>query len=111
MTTRITFDMRDDILRSLGWEGLADIALCPSDVGRGRPFPDLVFTPALKIQVGAISNVVVIGDTPADIATGLSAGAGRVIGVLTGVGGESQLKSAGATATLPSVVELPAFLG
>lgn len=102
---------RDDILRSLGWEGLADIALCPADAGRGRPFPDLVLTAALKMQVSAISNVVVIGDTPADIATGLSAGASQVIGVLTGVGDEPQLLSAGATAVLPSVVELPAFLG
>lgn len=102
---------RDDLLRSLGWEGLADVALCPADAGRGRPFPDLVLTAALKVQVSTVSSIVVIGDTPADIATGLSAGAGKVFGVLTGIGDETELMSAGATAVLPSVAELPALLG
>ena len=37
-------------------------------------------------------RVAVVGDTPADLAMGRSAGAGRVIGVLTGVGGRAELE-------------------
>ena len=35
------------ILESLGWMGLADLSLCPSDAGRGRPYPDIILTAVL----------------------------------------------------------------
>ena len=46
-----------------------------------------------------------VGDTPADLAMGRSAGAGRVIGVLSGVGRREELAPL-ADVLLPSIGEL-----
>ena len=39
------------VLESLGWMGLADLSLCPADAGRGRPFPDMVLTAVLALDI------------------------------------------------------------
>jgi phosphoglycolate phosphatase-like HAD superfamily hydrolase len=55
--------------------------------------------------------VVVVGDTPSDIRSGLSASAGLVMGVLTGVGDRRSLAEAGAMRTMGAIGELPGVLG
>lgn len=102
---------RDAVLTTLGWRDLADLALSPADVGRGRPFPDLPLTALLRLSGGAVSELAVVGDTPSDIVTGLRAGAGLVAGVLTGSSDRAQLVAAGAPLVLESVAALPAHLG
>jgi phosphoglycolate phosphatase len=62
----------------------------------------LAICAALRV---APDRVAVVGDTPADLAMGRSAGAGRVIGVLTGVGGRAELEPL-ADVVLGSVGEL-----
>ena len=100
------------ILDALGWQAIADLALCPADAGgRGRPYPDLAL--AALLRTGAADDVrelAVVGDTGYDMRCGASAGAGVVAGVLTGAHGAERLRADGATHVLASVAELPALL-
>lgn len=98
------------ILESLGWMGLADLSLCPSDAGRGRPYPDIILTAVLALDIEDVRSVLVAGDTTSDILAGRRAGAGAVVGVLTGAHSEAELRLAGADAVLPSMYELPEWL-
>lgn len=105
LTTGFSRATQDRLLAALGWTDLADLTLAPSDAGRGRPYPDLVLTALLRLRVDAVDRVAVLGDTTSDIATGLAAGARVVAGTLTGAHDEEQLRAAGATHVVPSVVE------
>lgn len=98
------------ILESLGWMGLADLSLCPSDAGRGRPYPDIILTAVLALDVEDVRTVLVAGDTTSDVLAGQRAGAGAVVGVLTGAHSEAELRLAGADAVLPSMCHLPEWL-
>jgi phosphonatase-like hydrolase len=109
LTTGFAPVTRDAILRSLGWVDLVDIALSPVDAGRGRPAPDLVLAAALRAGVSAMSAVAVLGDTTSDIRSGRAAGAGLVVGVLSGSHGRAQLVEAGADAVIDDVTLLPSL--
>ena len=98
------------VLESLGWMGLADLSLCPADAGRGRPFPDMVLTAVLALDSDDVRKVAVVGDSAADIHSGLRAGASVAAGVLTGSHSEAALRGAGATDVLPSIKDFPALL-
>jgi phosphoglycolate phosphatase len=111
LTTGFARSTQQAILDTLGWRDLADLALCPSDVGRGRPYPDLVLGAATRLGVTDLSTVAVAGDTPADITSGLRAGAGLCAGVLTGATDRQALVAAGATHVIGSIGELPGLLG
>jgi phosphoglycolate phosphatase len=102
---------RDVVLEALGWRPLIDLALSPSDAGRGRPWPDLPLTALLRLGGGAVTELAVVGDTPSDIESGLRAGAGVVAGVTTGATSREKLAEAGAPLILDSVSELVQFLG
>ncbi|MFP3381067.1 HAD hydrolase-like protein, partial [Bacillus sp. SIMBA_069] len=86
------------------------ITLSREDAGRGSPFPDLALTALLRAGASSVEGMVVVGDTPSDIAAGVAAGAGLVVGVLTGRYDEQALLDAGADAVLPSVADLPELL-
>ncbi|MEU7783598.1 phosphonatase-like hydrolase [Amycolatopsis sp. NPDC049159] len=96
------------ILDALGWRDLADLALAPGDGVRGRPFPDLVLTAAMRLEVTDVRRIAVVGDTASDVLCGLRSGASVVAGVLTGAGRREDL--AEATHVLDSVSALPAVL-
>ncbi|MGW6687773.1 phosphonatase-like hydrolase [Streptomyces sp. NPDC054961] len=112
LTTGFARATQDALLDALGWQGLADLTLCPADAGgRGRPYPDMVLTAFLR--TGAVADVretVVAGDTAYDMLSGVRSGAGIVAGVLTGAHDREALRSHGATHVLGSVAELPALL-
>jgi phosphonatase-like hydrolase len=97
------------VLDALGWRDLADLALAPGDGVRGRPFPDLVLTAALRLEVTDVRRIAVVGDTASDVLCGLRAGASVVAGVLTGAGRRDDFPEA--THVLESVRDLPAVLG
>ncbi|MFC9433468.1 phosphonatase-like hydrolase [Nocardia sp. NPDC057030] len=105
LTTGFSRSTQDRLLNALDWRDIADLTLAPSDAGRGRPFPDLVLTALLRLHADAVDRVAVLGDTTSDVATGLAAGARIVAGTLTGAHDEAQLRAAGATHVVPSVVE------
>ncbi|MEU7138432.1 phosphonatase-like hydrolase [Nocardia sp. NPDC046473] len=105
LTTGFSRGTQDRLLHALDWKDIADLTLAPSDAGRGRPYPDMVLIALLRLQADAVNHVAVLGDTTSDIATGLAAGARIVAGTLTGAHDDAQLRAAGATHVVPSVVE------
>ncbi|MEU9231403.1 phosphonatase-like hydrolase [Streptomyces subrutilus] len=112
LTTGFARVTQEAILDTLGWQGLADLTLCPADAGgRGRPYPDMVL--AAFLRTGAVDDVremVVAGDTAYDMLSGRRSGAGIVAGVLTGAHDRAALTGHGATHVLGSVAELPQLL-
>lgn len=110
LTTGFSPATRDGILDALGWRNLADVALAPADAGRGRPAPDLVWTAALRTGATAAARIAVVGDTASDVESGLRAGAGLVVGVLTGAHDRAALEAAGAHVVIDDVTQLPEVL-
>jgi phosphoglycolate phosphatase len=102
---------RNELLDALGWRPLIDLALSPADAGRGRPWPDLPLTALMRLGGGAVSELLVAGDTPSDVESGLRAGAGLVVGVTTGASAEQDLLAAGAQHVLDSITGLVQLLG
>jgi phosphoglycolate phosphatase len=111
LTTGFSQPTKDAVLDALGWRDLADITLSPAEAGRGGPFPDLPLTALLRTGASSVEGMVVVGDNPSDIISGIAAGAGLVVGVLSGAHDEETLLDAGADAVIASVAELPALLG
>lgn len=101
---------QNTVLESLGWMGLVDLSICPADAGRGRPYPDMILTAALALDLEDVREAAVVGDTGSDITAGLRAGARMVMGVLTGLHTEAALLASGASAVIPSIKDLPALL-
>jgi len=110
LTTGFSALTRDLLLEALGWQDIADVVLSPSDVGRGRPYPDMILTAVIRTGVDAVHAVAVVGDTSADITSGLRSGASVVAGVLTGADDEERLSAAGATAVVASIATVPALI-
>lgn len=110
LTTGFSRPTQDKLLAAMGWADLADLTLAPSDAGRGRPYPDLVLTAALRLRADAVDRIAVLGDTTSDIATGRAAGARVVTGTLTGAHTAEQLWAAGATHVVTSVTEFHALV-
>lgn len=110
LATGLARHTQNTVLESLGWMGLADLSLCPSDAGRGRPSPDIVLTAVLALDVDDVRDVVVVGDTPNDMTAGLRSGASDVVGVTTGAFSAGELWDAGATDVMGSVARLPGLL-
>jgi len=98
------------ILAGLGWQVGGDLvdALVTSDlVPASRPAPYLVFRAMEATGVTSTRRVLVAGDTPNDLAAGANAGAGYVVGVLTGSFDTVALGRERHTHLLPSVAQLP----
>jgi len=110
LTTGFSPETRDAVLDALGWRGLVDLALSPSDAGRGRPFPDMVLHAVIRTQTDDVRRVAVVGDTVADLLTGSRAGASVVAGVRTGTHGDADFATVAHTHVLDSVADVPALL-
>jgi phosphonatase-like hydrolase len=96
------------VIDTLGWWKRADLLICPEDAGgRGRPYPDMILTAALRLQVEDVRHIAVCGDTASDILSGRRSGASIVAGVLTGAHDRTHLEAAGATQVLESISDLP----
>ena len=95
------------MLDTLGWWDRIDLALCPEDVPRGAPWPDLVLTAMLRLGVDDVRETVVAHDTENGVLCGRRAGASIVVGVLTGPHTADRLRQAGATHLISSIAYLP----
>jgi phosphoglycolate phosphatase len=73
------------MLRAFGVTELVDTMVCADDGIRAKPAPDMVTTVCARMNIDS-RKAVVVGDTIADMQMARSAGAGYVIGVLSGVG-------------------------
>jgi len=111
LTTGFAPATRDLVIRTLGWEGIVDLALSPADAGRGRPWPDMILTAVLRLRIDDVAEVAVVGDTASDLQAGTRAGASVVAGVLTGAHTQAELEAAPHTHIIDSVADLPSLLG
>lgn len=74
-TTGYTRPMLDLLIARASEQGYrSDLALCPDDVGGGRPHPWMCLRVALDFRLSSTAAAVKVGDTPSDIAEGLNAG-------------------------------------
>lgn len=80
-------------LIALGIDGLIDATVCADDGITAKPAADMVahLCRACGVPPG---RTAVVGDSPADMAMGRAAGAGLVLGVLTGIGTRADLLAA-----------------
>jgi phosphonatase-like hydrolase len=108
LTTGFSSATREQLMDVLGWRDLVDLSLSPGDGVRGRPYPDLILTALMRLEVDAVQDVAVAGDTASDLVAGTAAGAAVVAGVLTGAHDRAQLSAAPHTHVLDSIAELPA---
>jgi phosphoglycolate phosphatase len=94
----------DATLRALGIRDDVSALACGDDgVGR-KPEPGMVLAICAALATPP-ARTAVVGDTPADLRMGRAAGAGRVIGVLTGLGTPADLEPV-ADVVVGSVSEL-----
>jgi phosphoglycolate phosphatase len=105
LTTGFSGTTQEKLLAALGWQSLADLVLAPGDGVRGRPYPDLILTALMRLDIDGVANVATLGDTANDIESALRAGAAVAAGTLTGAHNEEQLRAAGATHVVGSVSE------
>ena len=73
------------MLKAFGITNLVDTMVCADDGIKAKPAPDMVATICARMNIDP-RKTVVVGDTVADLQMARSAGAGYVIGVLSGVG-------------------------
>jgi phosphoglycolate phosphatase len=83
----------DATLRALGVRELVEALVCGDDGFDVKPAPDAVIAVCHAFRTEP-SRVAVLGDTPSDLAMARAAGAGRVIGVRSGVGSTADLADA-----------------
>jgi phosphoglycolate phosphatase len=105
LTTGFSGPTQEKLLAALGWQSIADLVLAPGDGVRGRPYPDLILTALIRLQADGVSHVAALGDTSNDVDSALRAGCAIAAGTLTGAHDEHQLRAAGATHVVPSVVQ------
>lgn len=87
----------------MGWDGLVDLALSPGEDGRGRPWPDLILTAALRLQTSDMAAIAAVGDTTNDVMSARRAHVGIAAAVLTGAHGRSTLEDAGPSLLLQHI--------
>ena len=78
-------------LAGLGVASLVDTMVCADDGVLVKPAPDMVFAVCHTTGVDPAHSIVV-GDSVADLQMGKAAGAGLVVGVLSGVSSDEVLK-------------------
>ena len=93
-------------IAGLGVEALVDAYVCADDGLPVKPAPDMVLDVCERLGVEP-ARAAVVGDSRADLAMGRAAGAGRVIGVLSGVSSRADLEPL-ADAILATVADLVA---
>jgi phosphoglycolate phosphatase len=81
----------EQTLTTLGVGDLVDALACADDGVPVKPLPEMVRTLCQALGVEP-AQVAVVGDSPADLAMGRAAGAGLVVGVLSGVGTRADLE-------------------
>ena len=74
-TTGYTRPMLEILLQQATAQGYTpDCALCPEDVGAGRPLPWMIYENAVRMKVWPLEAMVKVGDTISDLDEGRNAG-------------------------------------
>jgi phosphoglycolate phosphatase len=107
LATGFTPRIRTALLEHLAWSDLVDLAVSPADAGRGRPYPDMILTAVVRLEIDAVQQVAVAGDTTNDLLAGARSGANVVAGVLGGAHTREELERAPHTHILDDISQLP----
>ena len=106
-TTGYTREMLDIVAAGAREQGYhPDCAIVPEDAGGGRPHPYMMYLAAARLARYPLSAFVKVGDTQADIAEGLNAGAWTVGVSETGSANRETLARAGAHFVIGTLAEL-----
>lgn len=102
----------DAVLERLGWAvpGSIDATVTSDDVAAGRPAPDMIYRAMQLTGVRRAGRVAKVGDTPADLLEGTTAGCGMVVGVTSGSHTADELRHHPHTVLIDSIRDLPAVL-
>lgn len=113
LTTGFDRSIAEPLLAAAGWTvgDPIDALVCADEVAAGRPRPYLIQRAMERTGAQNVSRVLAAGDTVLDLEAGTNAGAGYVIGVLTGAGKLADLGRVRHTHLLPGVADLPDLLG
>lgn len=106
-------DVNNAIMEGLQWinNGLIDFAIDVEHTnGVGRPAPFMIFNIMQQLDIQSVHEVIKVGDTPADLLSGINAGCIGNIGVLSGANSAEILGKYAHTHILPSVAELPELI-
>lgn len=107
LSTGFDREVTDNLLGVLGWDSsVLDGVVCIDDVPVGRPAPYLIHQAMQRTGVQDVRSVLVAGDTARDLQAGTNAGAGIVIGVLTGGVSRESLSAQPHTHILDSLADL-----
>ncbi|MFJ2581831.1 phosphonatase-like hydrolase [Kitasatospora aureofaciens] len=111
LTTGFSADVAYPLLDSLGWSagegGNLDAVVTSDEVPRGRPAPHMIHRAMEKTGVIDTRRVLTAGDTVVDVEAGTNAGAGVVVGVLTGELTRTAFEAHPHTYVLASAAALP----
>ncbi|MFH9347971.1 phosphonatase-like hydrolase [Kitasatospora sp. NPDC017646] len=111
LTTGFSDDVAHPLLESLGWStgegGNLDAVVTSDEVPRGRPAPYMIHRAMQKTGVIDTRRVLTAGDTVVDVEAGRNAGAGVVVGVLTGELTRADFDGHPQTHVLASAAEIP----
>jgi phosphonatase-like hydrolase len=112
LNTGFTRAVTDTILQRLQWTKLPaiDMVICSDEVPQGRPFPYMIHSIMLQMDVTDSRAVVKIGDTKVDVEEGRNAGCGMVVSVTTGAYSRNELEICKPDHIIDSLEELPALL-
>jgi phosphonatase-like hydrolase len=114
LDTGFSRDIAQLAIDRLGWGGerpAIDASVTSDEVPRGRPYPDMIHHLMKRCGVRDATRVAKVGDTPADLEEGRSAGCGLVVGVTSGSHTRAELARHPHTHLISSVADLPALLG
>jgi phosphonatase-like hydrolase len=114
LDTGFSRDIAQVVIDRLAWGGecpAIDASVTSDEVPRGRPYPDMIHHLMKRCGVRDATRVAKVGDTPADLEEGRSAGCGLVVGVTSGSHTRDELVRHPHTHLIASVADLPALLG
>jgi phosphonatase-like hydrolase len=113
LDTGFSRPVADVILDRLGWResGVLDATVTSDEVEHGRPHPDLVLEAMRRTGVREVQATAKVGDTPADLQEGMSAGCGLVIGVTNGTHSRAELMCCPHTHLVGNLMELLPLFG
>jgi len=122
LTTGFYRKVTDMILHKLGWDqglneqriGTADsliqMSVASDEVAFGRPAPDMIQRVMQTLGITDLQQVINVGDTPSDLASGLRAGVRLSLGVTNGTHTKDQLAACANDGLINSLADLPGII-
>lgn len=97
------------VLEGLGVLSAFRAVVCPEDVARHKPAPDMLLEACVRIGIPPSSRVAMVGDSAVDIVAGRAAGL-TTVGVLGPFGKHEALREGAPDALLSSFAELATYV-